>query len=481
MLVRNGLISVLGNVVPLLVMIVTLPFILEIIGSVRYGAVSICWLIIVYVGQADFGIGRAVTFWVARLVREDEAAARTMVVSSIVTITVVGLALAGAATLISWIFFANFFDVEAGLRAELMDSLPWIGAATLGTSVLQVLCGALAGRERFVVGSLATMVSNAAMPLFALMAAALFGPSVAIMMIATLVGRILGILIAGSRLWFADLKGHPLVFSADRARVLLQFGFWIMASSFTAPILITVDRMIIGANLGAAAVATYTIPYQIVSRLQVVPQALMNVVFPRLTVGEALQARESAFEYATLISCFFLPIVVGLILLIDPLLKLWLGDLADPQSAPIGHILLSSFLFAAVSQAIAVYLQSREQAKFVATLQLSEILPYALLLGFAAIEFGLIGVALGLLVRRIFETVVFVAKSGFGSFRFWKSQVPALVCLPLALLFDAQLQDLSMRLAAATALALGAFAAAFIACPASLRARVLSLVLRRTI
>ncbi len=469
MLARNSLISMTASVVPVVVTVVTLPFLLNAIGLERYGALALCWLILIYVGQADWGLGKATTHWVARTSAEDPDAARATMLSGIVTALAVGSVMALLAGGVSWLFFAKFFDVDAALRAELLGSVWLIAAATLATSILQVMYGALAGRERFVSASLAMMLSNASLPLLALGTAMLVDPRLEALMLASLAGRLLGVAVAGSDIWFSQFRGRRTQFQIADSRKLLKFGFWIMSASFTAPVLITIDRMIIGSNLGAAAVAAYTIPYQIVSRLQLVPQSLMNVLFPRLSVASQESARLTSFHYAVTISAMFLPIIVGLIFLLEPLLQLWLGNKLDERSTSVGIVLLCAFLFTAIAQSIAVFLQSQNDGKFVAAFQLGEILPYFALLGYAVAEGGLLGVALVFLARRVVETVCFVARSKYGNGRFWMTQIPAGLALAIALLLEPHVDTLVLRIAVGSAIALAALCGAIFAAPVQLR------------
>jgi len=469
MLARNSLISMMASIVPVVVTIVTLPFLLNAIGLERYGALALCWLILIYVGQADWGLGKATTHWVARTSAQDPDAARGIMASGIATALIVGSAMAALAGVISWLFFAKFFDVDPALRTELLDSVWLIAAATLATSILQVMYGALAGRERFAAASLAMMISNASLPLLALATALLIDPGLEALMMASLAGRLLGVLVAGSDIWMSQFRKQQIRLQFSDSRKLLKFGFWIMSASFTAPILITIDRMIIGSKLGPAAVAAYTIPYQIVSRLQLVPQSLMNVLFPRLSVADQETARKTSFFYAVTISAMFLPIIVGLIFVLEPLLQLWLGSKLDDRSTLVGIVLLCAFLFAAIAQSTAVFLQSQNDGKFVAAFQFGEILPYVGLLTYAVAQGGLLGVAIVFLVRRVIETICFVARSNYGNIRFWVTQIPAGLAIASALFVEAQSDTLLSRIGAGTLIAIIAFVGAVFAAPSELR------------
>ncbi len=469
MLARNSLISVTCSIVPIVATIVTMPFLLGAIGLERYGALALCWLFLIYLGQVDFGLNRAVTNRVAQLVTTDVSATRTTMATGLSLALLVGCIMGLLAASSAFVFFGWFFDTEEGLRDELLRSLWLLGAATLITTLLQVTYGALAGRERFLSASVAMMIGNSSLPILTLATALLVDTSMIALMAATLVGRMIGLLVAIADLWASQLRGYPIKVRASEAKRLLKFGSWIMAAQLTAPILMSTDRLVIGSNLGATAVAAYTIPYQIVSRMQLVPQSLMNVLFPRFSVVKGAEARNSALLSATAISALFLPVIVGLILLIGPLLELWLGENLDQRSVSVGIVLLCTFLLSTVGQTVIVYLQAQNDGKFFATFQLAEIPIYFAVLIFAALDFGLLGVAFAFLVRRAVELIACVLRARFGSLLFLRTQIPAVLGIAAALVIEPLLGDIVVRFAVGCVLAGLAFVAAILAAPAELR------------
>lgn len=456
--------------IPVIVTVVTLPFLLDAIGVERYGVLALCWLILIYVGQADWGLGRATTHWVARLAIKDPRAVGDIVLSSLLTAVFVGTIMAILAALASWLFFARFLDVDPDIRIEALEAVWLIGAGALATSLGQVTYGALAGRNRFGAASLSMLTSNASAPILTLAAAYWVGLDLVTLMLATLIGRIAGVVLAAATVWYSELKGQAAKYRTRDARKLLKFGFWIMTASFTAPVLITIDRIVIGSKLGAAAVAAYTIPYQVLSRLQLVPQSLLNVLFPRFSVADHERARQAAFWHSIIISALFLPIVIGLTFVLEPLLTLWLGDQLDPRSISVGLALLCAFLFTSIGQTVVVFLQSQNDGKFVSALQLGEIVPYFLLLGYAATQAGLFGVAVIFLARRIVESVILVARARFGNWRFWSTQIPAVIGILLALQLQSQIEPLAERLIVGSLLALAGLGGAIFTAPRDLRA-----------
>src|SRR5437016_10953694 len=62
---RNWVVNLFGQGLPLLIGVVTIPWLLRYLGLERFGILSITWALLGYVGQFDLGLGRATTKYVA--------------------------------------------------------------------------------------------------------------------------------------------------------------------------------------------------------------------------------------------------------------------------------------------------------------------------------------------------------------------------------------------------------------------------------
>jgi O-antigen/teichoic acid export membrane protein len=88
---------------------------------------------------------------------------------------------------------------------------------------------------------------------------------------------------------------------------LLSFGGWITVSGLASPLMVNLDRLIIGSMLSIAAVTYYSVPFQIFNKLPMLPGAMANVLFPalsataRLHPARASKLFERASRYALLV------------------------------------------------------------------------------------------------------------------------------------------------------------------------------------
>ena len=64
-LTKNTLWNLLGHGLPLIVGVVTIPALVDKLGTERFGVLAILWVVIGYFSLFDFGIGRALTKMIA--------------------------------------------------------------------------------------------------------------------------------------------------------------------------------------------------------------------------------------------------------------------------------------------------------------------------------------------------------------------------------------------------------------------------------
>ena len=65
LLARNTLWNLAGQILPMVVGIITIPVIIRVMGVDRFGVLSLAWVVVGYFSLFDLGIGRALTKLVA--------------------------------------------------------------------------------------------------------------------------------------------------------------------------------------------------------------------------------------------------------------------------------------------------------------------------------------------------------------------------------------------------------------------------------
>lgn len=402
---RNAAWNLGGQAVPALLALATIPAYLHLLGAERYGVMALAWLVLGYFGVFDLGLGRAATQRISVL-RDADPQARTRALSSALAANL-AIGLAGALVLVpvAHFVFGQVFRIDPVLRAEALAALPWIALALPVATTGGVLGGALMGRERFATANAISVTTTALFQLAPLAVALWRGPALPGVLAAAVCARLAGL---GLMAWAVRREFGPLLpLRWDRAEVrgLLAFGGWVALTSLVAPLLTLTDRLLVGALVGAAAVAVYSVPMDLTQRLGAVSAAIGNALFPRLALASGDEAGRLMRGGIDALFVLLTPPVAAALVLADPLFRLWLGDAIGGQAAPLARLMLVGAWFNAFAQMAFVRLQAQGRPDLVAKLLLAETPVYLLALWWALGSHGLWGAALVLLVRMVIDSL----------------------------------------------------------------------------
>jgi len=270
---RNTAYNLLGSAAPLATALVTVPIYIELIGEERYAVLAIAWLLLGYFGLFDLGLGRATAQRIATL--GDAAAEERARIFWTALIVNLGLGVIGG--LLIWptaaYFFGNLFKIEAALRPEVEAAVPWLILAVPMATTSGVLGGALQGRERFLELNLISALGTVLFQLLPLSTAAVWGPELGVLLPIVLVTRLLTLLMLFQRCRRHIFRGYTVAFASEHAGHLLRFGGWVTVNAFVGPMMIILDRFIIGVVSGAKSVTYYTVPFQLAQQSTIIGSA----------------------------------------------------------------------------------------------------------------------------------------------------------------------------------------------------------------
>jgi O-antigen/teichoic acid export membrane protein len=191
-------------------------------------------------------------------------------------------------------------------------------------------------------------------------------------------------------------------------RPLLSFGGWTSVSNVIGPLMVYMDRFFIGAIISVSAVAYYTTPYEVVSRLTVVPVAIMGVLFPAFSTilaqqrGSALRLFERGLSYILLV---LFPLTLLVVTFAAEGLDIWLGwEFAQNSSSVLRWLAVGVFINGLARMPYAV-IQAQGRPDITAKLHLIELPIYVGLLWWLVHEYGFLGAAVTWVVRIAVDTV----------------------------------------------------------------------------
>lgn len=399
--------SAAGLLTPLTVALLAVPLLLARLGAERFGLLSLAWAVTAMSGMFDLGLGRAATRLVAdQLGRGDHLAPRGTVAAAV---RLAALAGAGGAVLLA---LGTLLGLERLVRVSTVDPAEirqalWFLALTIPLQTLiTTYRGVCEACQRFRGISLLRMVlgvANFAAPLLV----AQFSTHLAVLGAALLTVRLLACL--GFRhLALAALPaglGRPI--TARERRQLLHSGGWVTLSAVVSPFLVRADRFLVGAIVSAAAVATYTVPFDIITQLLIGVTAVSTVAFPSIT---RLLGQDSA-EARRLFRRWLRRVVVGMALmcvtvalLLPAAFPLWLGTALPADAIAVGRWLCMGVWINAIGSMFFAWLHAQGRFKATALLHAVELPLYVCLLWVLLGRFGVVGAAMAWTARVAMDT-----------------------------------------------------------------------------
>jgi O-antigen/teichoic acid export membrane protein len=407
---RSTLINLAGLLVPTVVSLATVPLYLRWIGEVRYGVLLLAFTLLGYFGAFDLGLGRAVA---QRIARQESAEERNRTFWTAFILSA-GMGILGGIVLYflgHWLF-ADIFQIPAMLRGEAQKAIPWLAAIVPLVALISVLAGTLEARQAFLSLNISQIIGVIGLQTFPLLSVALGHGSIAALIAAALAGRLVGVLVmfwlTAQRLPFV---GWPALHRAEIGP-LLRFGGWISVSGAVIPLLTIIDRIIIGARLGAAAVTAYTVPFNLTQRFTYLPYALSTTLFPRFSQAQGEDAKGLMRQAVTALAAIQTPFIVLAMLLMHPFLNLWIGADLAAKMAPVAIILLLGIWINGPAFVPYAYMPAQGRPDLMTKFYLAELLPFLLILWALIAWLGIVGAALAWALRSSADAIFCFVATG---------------------------------------------------------------------
>lgn len=409
---RHTLYNLGGAVLPMVVGIITVPLYLGYIGAERYGVLAVIWALLGYFGFFDFGFGRAVTQRMAHISDANHSERSKLLWTALLST----FALGALASVLLWLFsdyiLLNKIDMSAQSRAEVAGAVAWMLLALpilLPTTVLQ---GALQARLRFGEVNAVQVVCGIISQLLPLAVAACGYVELRMLIPAALASRILLAALLFQLSWqHVPLIGRPAI-NRVHLKAMLTYGGWVSVMAFLAPMLVTIDRLLIATLGGAKAVASYTVPFDLVSRTMVISGSLSSALFPRLASASPEQALHLAERATAILMAVMTPVVIAATFLAAPFLHVWIGETFANGSAGVAELILLGVWINALVIPYHARLLATGNPRTVVVIYLIQIPVYLLMMWFGIQFWGVVGAAGAWSLRVLLDTGMLLYVNG---------------------------------------------------------------------
>ncbi len=410
-LVRSAVWNVVGAGFPLVIAVLVMPGLVKGLGTERFGLLALIWLGIGYFSLFDMGLGRALTKLVSeRLGRGEQQEVPDLVVTALVVVLTLGLCSAGTVIWLSSWLISEVLNIPAQLQSEAEWAFIILGISLPFVMLSTALIGFLEAHQDFKAINVVRIILGSVTFLGPL-AVLHWSPSLVAATAVLAVSRV----IATVAYAFQCHKMKPSFFFNGRTRKrlmapLLGFGGWISISNIVGPLMVYLDRFIIGALLTLTAVSFYTIPYEIVTRFFVFPVAIAAVLFPAFTTS-LVADHERVFvlfrQAAKILTLAMLPLIALTVLLAPEGLTIWVGDEFARESVGVLRWLAVGVLVNSLARLPHALVQGAGRPDIIAKLHFFELPLYLLGLWILLKEFGIVGAAVAWTIRIGVDAVAF--------------------------------------------------------------------------
>jgi O-antigen/teichoic acid export membrane protein len=412
LLARNTIWNLIGNSAPMIVGIFSMPILIHNLGGERFGVLALAWTLIGYAGLFDLGLGRALTQLVSKKMgagQDNEVP--VLVWTSLVLMLLLGVVGAVVLVVISPWLVHRALNVPLVLQHETLNSFYLLGLAiplVIGTAGLR---GLLEAHQRFdLINTLRIPmgVFTFASPLIVLPFSKSLFPVVAVLVGGRLIAWGAHLLLC---LRVAPAMGERMAWHLPAVGILLRFGGWMTLSNLVGPLMITLDRFVVGALLSMVAVAYYATPFEIATKLWIVSTAISGVMFPAFSLSGALNSDRTSVLYRRAMTstlAILLPLTTVLLAGAKQGLSLWLGpDFAAHSYRVAQFLLVGAFALGMAALPFAL-IQGLGRPDIPAKLNLLEIPFYVVGLYWFVSNYGVIGAATAWMLRATADSLLLI-------------------------------------------------------------------------
>lgn len=404
----NSIYNLLGLGLPLFFAIFSIPLLIKGMGEANFGLLTLVWAVVSYFGLFDLGLGRALTQQLAIAIENDSKNIPSLISTSVLILTILGC-LAGVLIFIlaQWCvgLISAVPDEDIAVR-----SMQYMAIAMPAIVLTSGFRGILEATHSFGVINAIRIPMGVFTFCGPLIMVLFFSPRLDYITALLSFGRILACIVHAYFSWRQlPFKFNFLKLNSNAAISLCSSGGWITISNIISPLMGYADRFLIGFLVSATAVAYYTTPQEMITKIWIIPGAITAVIFPLFAAFSIEQSGKKKDLFINSIAVLYvlvLPISSLVYYFSGEILTMWL----DKEFSKNSYILLMVFSFGIYFNCLAhipyTYIQSINRAKLTALIHLFEFPSYMLVLWWATKSYGEVGAVSAWLIRILIDALL---------------------------------------------------------------------------
>lgn len=403
---KNSIFNLLGLVLPMIVGVLTIPYIIKGIGTDGYGILSIAFLVLGYFGIFDLGLSRATVKFVAEHLSPSQIhRVPGLVWTSLTLLVGLGVVFGTIGAALAPFMMTRFFKMPEAFLGDAKLSILILCLAMpimLGNDALR---GVLEAAQRF---DFVNFVKVPSSVLFYLSVALAIPLGIRVPGIVTI---LVGIRLASALVYlvfcfrvFPALKHFQ--FSREAIRPLTVFGGWIMISNVTGPIFGYLERFMIASMLSVSMLTFYSVPFDLVGKTLIFPMSIIPSLFPYFSY-HGTKGRSEVAEVTSRVGKYMLliltPAAAVFFFFAHQILELWLGPQFANQSTTVMQLVSVLFFLNAFALLPYTSVQALGRPELKAILDVIVLPIYALSAWWLMRRAGINGAALAKLLVTVLD------------------------------------------------------------------------------
>lgn len=409
-LTRNSIYNLLGQGLPMLVGIITIPRLVHALGVDRFGVLTLAWAVMGYFSLFDLGLGRALTQLVSeRSGTKDDHDLPDIIWTALLLMLALGLMGGLFLGVASQLVVGRLLKMSPTLHREVLYAFGLMALSIPVITVLAGLRGLLEARRHF----LEINLLRVGMGIITFL-----GP----WLVSFWTTHLFWVVMSLEIMRYAALGVHYWVcrrvvpemtaggaFRLAYWKVLIRFGGWMTVSNIISPLMVNLDRLFIGTFVSLGAIAYYATPFDMVTKVLTISGAVVSVLFPmfgalhRLNPVEARRLYDKGLKTLLLVLA---PVLLVLGLASNWILFHWLGQDFARQSSGIMRILCLGVLINAIASVPFAFIQGAARPDLTAKFHLVEAPIYLIILWILGSHLGIMGVAWAWVIRVTLDLVL---------------------------------------------------------------------------
>lgn len=402
----------LGLLLPILIVFATTPFYILQIGQKNYGILIIIWTALSYLAFLDLGSGKSLVYYVSKLgvgydsnteVREYfwSGLLQTIFISALASFTIFILYFIGV---------ANYFSIDSEVFVAIEESAGLILVGLPIVALTTFFVGALQANDDFTLISCFNIANVILAQIAPVLTAMFYSLSLKDLIASVIYVRLFSLVV----MFFFCLSvyGAQITFCMQKCVTLLRYGLWATSINIVSPAFIILDKFLIVAIGGAVDLARYTVPFQLTSKLSLVPQAITDVLFT-----EMARSNNNVREYLAAQSIGWIgPVVTGISCIGITLSNLFISNWIDHAFAlnvyTTANVLIVAYWISAHSFVSYTLLAASGKQHNILYIQLLELPLYIALVWWLTSRYGILGTAGALCLRNFMDMILLCRHTG---------------------------------------------------------------------